>query len=154
MGEWTGTTIEGGLWEYDKGKWHQQDVLDGMIVTALLEANDGSLWAGTERGGLWKYDGQSWYSFTTLDGLPSARIAELLQDQRGTLWVGTGAGIARYRFNENPPIIKIKTVDDEEMRYFSDQDDDLYNTGKPNVFVSWSAFDKETPAGRLTTSTE
>ncbi|MDP7000056.1 MAG: two-component regulator propeller domain-containing protein, partial [Candidatus Poribacteria bacterium] len=150
MSVWSGAN-EWGLWRFDGRKWYEQEELKGKKVTTLLNIADGSLLVGTQENGLWKFDGQNWYSFTTLDGLPSPRIAALLQDRNGIFWVGTGAGMARYRFNSNPPIIEIKTVDGEETDYFQDPDRDLiYTTGKSGVFVQWNAFDKETPAGRLT----
>ncbi|MDP7281799.1 MAG: two-component regulator propeller domain-containing protein, partial [Candidatus Poribacteria bacterium] len=150
-GEWTGAAINWGLWKYDQDKWQEQKILQGIKVTSLLESSDGKLWVGTLKDGLWRYDGQYWHSFTTIDGLPSMRISELIQGRDGSLWIGTGTGVVRYQFNNDPPTIQIETVDGKTVDDFDDQDDDsLYITGKPNAFVHWQAFDKETPVGRLT----
>ena len=150
-GVWTGAAINWGLWKYDQDKWQEQKILQGIKVTSLLESSDGKLWVGTLKDGLWRYDGQYWHSFTVIDGLPSMRISELIQGRDGSLWIGTGTGISRYQFDNDPPTIQIGTVDGEPVENFDGQDDDrLYITGKPNAFVHWQAFDKETPVGRLT----
>ena len=148
--QWS-NTHNWGLWLYNGTKWEAQEKLKGKKIVALVELNDGSIWAGTQHNGLWKYDGQNWYLFSTLDGLPSESITGLHQDQEGSLWVGTGAGIARYRFNSNPPAIKIKIVDEKEIDDVRNLEEGLvYTTGKSGVFVIWSVIDKETPTSRLT----
>lgn len=64
---------------------------DATIVTALHEARDGTLWAGTERG-LARRDGAAW---TWIAG-PLAQVRTIAEDAAGALWCGTsGGGLAR-----------------------------------------------------------
>ncbi len=66
-------------------------------IVSLAVAADGTVWAGTWGGGLARYDGQRWTNYTTHDGLPANHVFMLHIDSRGTLWIGTSAGLARFR---------------------------------------------------------
>ena len=65
-----------------------------------LEANDGGLWAGTERFGLFHFaDGKLKKSYTfanTSGGLRSDTIYALFTDREGVLWIGTNRGVSRF----------------------------------------------------------
>lgn len=65
-----------------------------------LEANDGGLWAGTERFGLFHIsEGKLKKSFTfanTSGGLRSDTIYALFTDREGVLWIGTNRGVSRF----------------------------------------------------------
>ena len=67
-----------------------------------LEANDGGLWAGTERFGLFHFaDGKLKKSYTfanTSGGLRSDTIYTLFTDREGVLWIGTNRGVSRFDF--------------------------------------------------------
>ncbi len=56
---------------------------------------DNVLWIGTLGGGLLRFENGKFTRFTTSDGLPSNNINQILEDQNGQLWLGTGAGIVR-----------------------------------------------------------
>jgi diguanylate cyclase (GGDEF)-like protein len=102
-------TKQGSLWigMYSTGLFHinngkivehltAKDGLPGNQIRAILEANDGSIWAGGALG-LWhRKDGQS-RKYTTKDGLPRDYILSLLQSSNGTLWIGTSNGLSFYR---------------------------------------------------------
>lgn len=69
-------------------------------IRALAEDRDGSIWAGSEGGGLDHFDlksgSVSHYRHSDRPGsLPDDRVEALLIDQKGTLWVGTWAGLSR-----------------------------------------------------------
>jgi ligand-binding sensor domain-containing protein len=74
-------------------------------VTAVLQARSGTLWVGTDGGGLASIDrgtsspatgGWRVRRVTTDDGLVNQNVASLLEDDDGTLWIGTRHGLSRY----------------------------------------------------------
>jgi signal transduction histidine kinase/ligand-binding sensor domain-containing protein len=74
-------------------------------VTAILESRGGILWVGTDGGGLARIDkapaglaagGWRVARVTTDDGLVNQNVASLLEDDDGTLWIGTRHGLSRY----------------------------------------------------------
>ena len=56
---------------------------------------DGVLWIGTLGGGLLRFEQNHFTRFTTRDGLPNENVSQILEDQRGQLWLGTRSGITR-----------------------------------------------------------
>ena len=76
------------------------DASPSNYTVTLLEAHDGSLWAGTLSSGLWlvhssKAPAAAPRLYTTADGLGSDQIRSLYQDAEGTMWIGTfGGGIS------------------------------------------------------------
>ena len=66
-------------------------------VNAILEDRRKNLWVATENGGLVRIrDGQaSRFMFT--DGLTDNKVLSLFEDREGSLWVGTGSGLDRFR---------------------------------------------------------
>ena len=67
----------------------------GAAVTRLAEAQ-GRIWAGTSLG-LYVRDGEEWRAATDAEGLRNAPITMLLEDRAHSLWVGSNAGLARFR---------------------------------------------------------
>jgi signal transduction histidine kinase/ligand-binding sensor domain-containing protein len=65
-----------------------------------LEANDGGVWAGTERYGLFQFEGtklKKTFTFeNTSGGLRSDTIYTLFTDREGVLWIGTNRGVSRF----------------------------------------------------------
>jgi ligand-binding sensor domain-containing protein/signal transduction histidine kinase len=99
---WIGTT--GGLVRFDgahmraygNGPDHHLPV---NSIFCLTLARDGTLWAGTEGGGLLHIDSTGWHAYSRPDGLDNGFVRAILQDSRGTLWVGTDDGLFRRRGN-------------------------------------------------------
>ena len=58
-----------------------------------------NLWLQTLEKGVAKYDGNQLIYFTKSDGLPSNRIVDIIEDEEGNLWFGTGYGISKYDGN-------------------------------------------------------
>jgi ligand-binding sensor domain-containing protein/two-component sensor histidine kinase len=81
-------------------------------VQTLLADNSGGVWVGTPDGLLYAKDGIVKRKYTKQDGLPGNRIAALLQDRQGRLWISTDGSLARLandrieRFpdNETSPV--------------------------------------------------
>jgi signal transduction histidine kinase/streptogramin lyase len=73
--------------------------LSSPIVTTLHASRrqSGILWVGTFDGGLNRLDvdQERFERLTQRDGLPSNYVKSLLEDDAGTLWVGTDNGLAR-----------------------------------------------------------
>ncbi len=72
-----------------------QDQIPTQIITALLQAQDGALWIGTQQG-LVRYDGYQYRLFQPDNrdqhSLGSAYIRCLLQTRDGRIWVGSFSG--------------------------------------------------------------
>jgi len=73
-----------------------------VLMTALLEDGQGSLWGGTETKGIVRIaqDGSpapGFSSFDFLAGLTDDSVLSLLEDNEGTLWIGTASGLDQLR---------------------------------------------------------
>ncbi|OAI57414.1 hypothetical protein AYO49_02040 [Verrucomicrobiaceae bacterium SCGC AG-212-N21] len=76
--------------------WETEDGLPQNGINAIEQTHDGFLWVGTS-GGLARFDGVRFRNFGLHDGLRSVRIAELVEDSQGVLWIGTtGGGLSRW----------------------------------------------------------
>ena len=67
---------------------------------ALHFDDDGVLWIGTLGGGFLRFKDGHFTRFTTRDGLPNEHVSQILEDDRGQLWLGTRAGISRVKKSE------------------------------------------------------
>jgi signal transduction histidine kinase/ligand-binding sensor domain-containing protein len=70
---------------------------DRYVAYALLEARDGSIWAGTRDRGMVRYRDGVFTAFTAKDGLPDDQVLRIDQDEQGVLWVFTSKGLAHWR---------------------------------------------------------
>ncbi len=88
------------------------DAIDGDEITsmqALLRASGptsihiiyedraGSLWVATQTQGLFVIDALGTRHLGMADGLPSDWVIAIHEDERGTVWLGTTDGLARWR---------------------------------------------------------
>ena len=66
-------------------------------VVALLEARDGTVWAGTYGNGLFRlpHAGRPLERLGVEDGLPPGPITAVFEDSDGALWIGSREGLAR-----------------------------------------------------------
>jgi ligand-binding sensor domain-containing protein len=64
---------------------------------ALLEDRQGALWAGTWAGGAIRYDHGIFTAYTTKDGLPSNTVVRIDEDAKGTIWIFTNSGLAKWK---------------------------------------------------------
>jgi len=73
-------------------------VLPGPIVNAMLPAENGALWIGTEGQGLLRWQGGTLVSVPAGGPLATSSVVTFRADPDGTLWVGTeGTGLWRLR---------------------------------------------------------
>ncbi|MBZ5654567.1 MAG: ATP-binding protein [Acidobacteriia bacterium] len=76
----------------------QNDVVTAALqhekVWAIHQDSDGGLWFGTRAGGLYRWRDGTLSHYTTAQGLASNSIYELVEDQRGRLWISGPNGIS------------------------------------------------------------
>jgi signal transduction histidine kinase/ligand-binding sensor domain-containing protein len=84
----------------DGGQWRRYRIprhLARPYVSALTEAPDGTVWAGSVSEGLFQFKEGKLAAINASSGLLDNAVESLLVDQEGNLWVGTGAGLNRLR---------------------------------------------------------
>jgi ligand-binding sensor domain-containing protein len=67
------------------------------IGNPLLVDTSGNVWFGGEErqstveneGGIWRYDGKTFKNFKTIDGISKYSVFCMLQDKKGSIWLGT-----------------------------------------------------------------
>jgi signal transduction histidine kinase len=96
---WLGTR-DAGLFVLEGGRSAPvAGTLPDPKVNALLPLSDREVWVGTDAGVV-RWDGAT----LTREGVPAAlahaQVLTLLRDTSGTLWAGTGSGLARVRGGE------------------------------------------------------
>ncbi len=91
----------------------EKDGLCHNTVTSLYEDKKGNLWFGSDAGkagkvadsdagpvgaagGLCRYDGKSFTRFTEKDGISHTDVSTIVEDNNGTIWVGSKGGLYRY----------------------------------------------------------
>lgn len=86
--------------QYGHSTWRLgQAGLEG-VPTAITQTQDGYIWIGTSDG-LYRFDGLRFSRWKSPDGrnLPNQDIYSLLGSRDGSLYIGTGAGLARLSKN-------------------------------------------------------
>jgi len=85
------------LQEYFLRNWTVQSGLPLNTITALVQTQDGYIWAGTSAG-LARFDGVRFKTFTRQNSpLSNDRITSLYEDADKVLWIGTdGGGLYSY----------------------------------------------------------
>lgn len=70
--------------------------LAGTNPFTLFVEPQGALWIGTDKGAS-RYENGVTRRFTKADGLAEERVNVFFRDHDENLWLGTGAGLVRYR---------------------------------------------------------
>jgi ligand-binding sensor domain-containing protein len=87
------TSSYSGFARYDRVSWRVYPFPEGSSeVAELVQADDGSLWAGANTGIL-HFDGNAW---TYAVGAPRAGVYDLLKATNGAMWFGTIVGAVRF----------------------------------------------------------
>lgn len=97
---WVATS--GGLSRFDGRRFVNftaalEPELPANSVTALATGASGQLWIGLEHGGVRRFADGHLRRDERLDDLPPAAVRSLLETGDGTLWIGTSAGLWRWR---------------------------------------------------------
>jgi signal transduction histidine kinase/ligand-binding sensor domain-containing protein len=95
---WAGT--EGaGIYCLKAGQWthfNAEAGLENPFVWTLLEDHLDRLWAGTWRGGIYRLEGGRFVRAPELASITES-VTAFAEGPEGTLWIGTGTGLARLR---------------------------------------------------------
>jgi ligand-binding sensor domain-containing protein/signal transduction histidine kinase len=95
---WLGT--QEGLVRFDGIKFTVFDMqhtqgIGGNNVYALCEDNKENLWIGTFAGGVSVYSNGKFKNYGKDKGI-EGDVGDIIQDSKGTIWVGTNNGLSRY----------------------------------------------------------
>ena len=89
------------LQHFERGRWTAQNhpgvAVNNSDITNLFVDRDNTLWVGTANHGLFRIAGQTVQNFGRTDGLSSDAVGRFFQDNEGTIWVVTSAGIDNFR---------------------------------------------------------
>lgn len=95
-----------GLYRYDSGLVQEvaSDMLRGAQIFRISSDNGGGIWVGTDRG-LYQYelDGNVRSASWIFPALASNEV--ILNDMRGTYWIGTAAGLFRASSKHAPVVM-------------------------------------------------
>jgi signal transduction histidine kinase/ligand-binding sensor domain-containing protein len=88
------------LTQYGHTAWRVRDGYFSQAPLAIAQTTDGQLWLGGE-GGLIRFDGVQFSPWKPPEGqaLPDDRIYGLFGASDGSLWIGTGKGLAQWKNN-------------------------------------------------------
>jgi len=95
-GVWIGT--QGGIAHVAHGSiqaFTERDGLGNDYVRSLYLDTDETLWIGTYDGGLTRYKAGRFTRYTTADGLFDEGVFQILDDERGNLWMSSNRGVYR-----------------------------------------------------------
>jgi ligand-binding sensor domain-containing protein/signal transduction histidine kinase len=70
---------------------------EGKHVYQLMEARNGVLWAGYYEGGVTALQGAASRFYGIAQGLAQGPVKAIYEDRAGSVWVGTGGGLSRFR---------------------------------------------------------
>jgi len=80
-------------------------------VVSVVEDRDGVVWAGTWGLGMWRVVEGRAERFTTRDGLSDDFVHALFEDREGNLWIGTRAGLSRWKSTPIVPFGQTEGLD-------------------------------------------
>jgi len=112
-------------------------------VTAVAEAEDGTLWVGAgaryepDVGGLAARDPTTGRFALFRQGLPHAHVTAVLEDRTGALWVGTEAGLAVLDRTSG----RISTYRNDPLDVYSLVNDRIYAIYEDRAGIVWIATD-------------
>jgi ligand-binding sensor domain-containing protein/signal transduction histidine kinase len=90
-------TEMGGVYEFKGTKFKPSGLpVSSPTITSLLRDRAGRVWVGSRRRGLDMFDRGIALNFDTNTGLRDNNIMCLREDAAGTIWIGTGTGLARW----------------------------------------------------------
>jgi ligand-binding sensor domain-containing protein/two-component sensor histidine kinase len=144
-----------GIYEFDPssdlaGNARWIEIYAGRNINCATEAEDGSLWIGTDNG-IIKYKDGSASLYTTSNGLSDNRVSAVMQDREGNIWIGTiSGGLCKL---ENESIVSFATKEGLPQDYVAnvveDKEGRIYAAtstkglaeiaGGRAIPVSWSA---------------
>src|SRR5579859_540532 len=95
---WIGTNA--GLNRYQNGKISSSQLPAEVAhapITAISDDREGNLWVGTAYDGLIRLHPGQFVGYTKEDGLSNDETQAVMEDDTGTLWIGTYKGLVAFR---------------------------------------------------------
>ena len=87
-----------GAWRYRNGEFSPlSNQLQQTSVTVVQERQQGVVWLGTISQGLGRLTDKGLEFLDEASGLPNNRVISFLQDNEGSIWIGTNGGVMRLR---------------------------------------------------------
>ena len=110
-----------GLLVADKGGWLLESGARFGAVLAISEGQNGMIWVGTQSSGLWEMvPNGGMYEHRSPNGLPSDTVRLLHTDSDGILWIGTPAGVARWKGLQKTVFRTRQGLPDDDIRQMLD----------------------------------
>src|SRR3984885_4745877 len=78
------------------GRRESSGLAPDVLVKAIAQSPDGTLWFGTDGGGVCRYRDGTFLTYTTDNGLPSNMILWLTPRHDGGIWIGTVRGLSKF----------------------------------------------------------
>jgi len=112
------------IWFGSKGLYMTQNIKEKGIyfdsrngfddgdIFAISEDAEGVIWIGG-LDGVFRYDGKEFKQYTVQDGLPYNDTRVFYHDSDSSLWIGTTAGLARFKNGKIEPILLNSSSDSE-----------------------------------------
>jgi ligand-binding sensor domain-containing protein len=66
------------------------------IVTSSLKDKNGDLWFGTTTEGLYRFNDEKFSNFNEDNGLCTNQIWDIIEDNKGIIWLATNKGLCKY----------------------------------------------------------
>lgn len=83
----------------DERSFNNADQQISDYIREVFQDAEGNLWLGTNGDGVARYDGQSLDYFSTEEGFGGIAVRGIVQDDSGSIWFATDAGVTRYTDN-------------------------------------------------------
>ncbi|MBQ3281184.1 MAG: response regulator [Eubacterium sp.] len=100
-----------GIIRYDGKTFERLDTSDGLTSgRAIFEDSEGKIWIGTNDNGVVLIENGKRSHITYKDGLPSSSIRSFAEDGRGTIYIGSTAGVS---FIDGRG--RLQTIEDERI---------------------------------------
>lgn len=144
---WLGYGTIGGVTRIKGGQVTHFRTADGLSVgdvNALLEDDEGSIWAATF-GGLSRFRDGKWSEVGRDEGLPSGPVLGLFSDRARSLWVGTSAGIYRRAADQRSFTLEASST---AVDFAQDAAGTIWITDRSNGFKPVDESAKPRPALR------
>ena len=88
-------TNEGLYFQDKKGNWnvYEDSALTNSMPSALSQDQNGTMWVSTREAGLLRKTKDGFFSYAKPEGLPSNHIHYAIDDEIGSLWLGSDNGL-------------------------------------------------------------
>ncbi len=99
---WVATAEEGGLYQFDGGKFSKYQISDpsmqNLLVTCMARDSSGAMWFGLAPHYAMKIENGVQRIFDLAEGANIGTTVEtIMQDESGTIWFGTDMGLVIYQ---------------------------------------------------------